>query len=675
MYQVSKYLNSASFGSISDCVAKASPGDTCKVANGLYREEVDFNKNIRIVGESKAGVVLDGRDVVDTEWSVHEGAIYKTVLPEEYDTQIAQVFAEDSMLVEARWPNVDYKDIEGSMLDVSFWATAKNSSTYGTIVDADLAEQTQGIDWNGAIATLNVGKRINTYTRTVQNYTNGTFNYLLPLPGETLRSLPTYIGNPYYLSGILSALDSPGEWYHDVATRTLYLWSLDGGIPKGISIKRRGLCVQGVGVVPPGPEGGIVLQNLTFFGCTVSLYQCEDCLMQDLNIFYPALPRRYEYLDIPRGPMPNTTTLNGNSSRMERLHIQHTNINGILLIGSNNVITDCLVESTTWSGGLLFPAIQIGFGDKFCGQGNDENFEIRSTLREEECGNWLEHAPDTVAAKHLKEGLGKVYGEGNVISRTTVNGFGNSGIVTSQLSCEVEFVHVLNGGLIGCDHAGIHADNLPTPCMYDTNASNCTKSFHHNFVHDCREKCVRGDDATVNLTVHHNVIWNCGYPKRDVNCGRSASGLVLKGDYNTAYAVTAFNVTFPLDKKNYSASGELVVMTALGPPPPSCTDDCLPMNAHSQVINIAAQTVTTRGGPALNTSVTYQGGLISAAYDDLHFRDLTAWDFRPTNLSALYRAGVVHPPYTPDTGHNPDAGCMQAEDDLWRPGCLSFDGC
>ena len=50
------------------------------------------------------------------------------------------------------------------------------------------------------------------------------------------------------------------------------------------------------------------------------------------------------------------------------------------------------------------------------------------------------------------------------------------------------------------------------------------------WIHDASEKCVRGDDYNLNLTVHHNVIWNCG-DVRERNFF-AATGCILKGDYN-----------------------------------------------------------------------------------------------------------------------------------------------
>ena len=42
-------------------------------------------------------------------------------------------------------------------------------------------------------------------------------------------------------------------------------------------------------------------------------------------------------------------------------------------------------------------------------------------------------------------------------------------------------------------------------------------------VHDGMAKCVRGDDNTKNLSIHHNVIWNCGMPTSD-KAGQSFGG-------------------------------------------------------------------------------------------------------------------------------------------------------
>ena len=91
-----------------------------------------------------------------------------------------------------------------------------------------------------------------------------------------------------------------------------------------------------------------------------------------------------------------------------------------------------------------------------------------------------------------------------------VFGTGGCGIVASQLSHEISFSKVSYVTTIGLDQAGLHIDNLDahTDTLCDEN--NCTKAWHHNWVHDARDKCARGDDGTVDLSFHHNVVFNCG---------------------------------------------------------------------------------------------------------------------------------------------------------------------
>lgn len=83
------------------------------------------------------------------------------------------------------------------------------------------------------------------------------------------------------------------------------------------------------------------------------------------------------------------------------------------------------------------------------------------------------------------------------------------------------FNHIHHGGLIGLDHAALYSGGW--------NASGIV--WHHNWVHDHLEKCVRGDDQSLNMTVHHNVMFNCGTPVDDHN--HAGVALILKGNNHT----------------------------------------------------------------------------------------------------------------------------------------------
>ena len=110
------------------------------------------------------------------------------------------------------------------------------------------------------------------------------------------------------------------------------------------------------------------------------------------------------------------------------------------------------------------------------------------------------------------------------------------GVVTSQLRNEVSHTHISRGGLIGGDNACLHADNTPTDC----GTQNCSKEWHHNWVHDCREKCVRCDDGSESCSVHHAVVFNCGMPLRN----GAPAGILLKGCLAAATRTVAFPSAF-----------------------------------------------------------------------------------------------------------------------------------
>ena len=655
VHTVSK--QSGDFNTVQGCVDAAADGDTCKVGPGIWRESVTLTKGIKIVGEGPKATKFYGSAELPNDWKLWKEHIYYQDLTDGFHFRTQQLFVDDDFIPEARWPNAQLKD----MLNVSkSWKEAAYGTTYGMILDPDLSHS--NIDWSNAIATINPDKRILSFTRTVLNFnkTAGTFNYSLPLPGEKPRSLDGYIGTRYFLSGLLEALDSPGEWFLDTEKWRLYIWMPDSGQPgTRVSMKLNDLCFSGNQTSKP-----FSLESASLFACTFTMRNCSGCVAHDLVLRFPSYTRKIEFLEVPHaGPMPNITMIQGDGNTISKVSLTHSNHGGILTIGSNNLIEDVLVVSTDWLGSLDFPPIQIGFGPSNCGKGIDDDIHNRiepARTNLKHCGHWLGGKPDP---------LTRVMGTDNIIRRVTVTGFGNSGIVTSQLSCEVSYAHVSMGGMIGCDHAGIHADNLPTPCMYKANSSNCTKSFHHNVIHDCREKCFRGDDASLNMTVNNNIIFNCGTPFRDPRCGGASSGLVLKGDYHLAFDNTIFNVSTTLP-----CHGELVPFTGMGPPPPSCGNPgkgiCVPMNKHSTFVNIAAERINTRGGPPMNESVLFVGGIYRGQLPDMQLEDPDNFNFTPKTSSPMYMAGIAH-----GVVKAGNIGAIQPGEAAWRAGCVSFPGC
>ena len=236
-------------------------------------------------------------------------------------------------------------------------------------------------------------------------------------------------------------------------------------------------------------------------------------------------------------------------------------------------------------------------------------------------------------------------------------------LVAPQLS----FLHVYDGGLIGLDNACIHADNTFVSCM-DTRLpiaerANCTKVWHHSWVHDCREKGVRGDDQNVNLSIHHLVVYNNGEGRDggDRNIV-DATGVIVKGDYNKAYQLTIFNTSGP-------AQGDLCMVTKGRPQ----------QNAHSIVLNTVAKVITNQGGPVWpKASFRAWNAVDQLSQREMKLRDVANFDFRPLPDSPLRGTGVVHEPEVPrrSDGKAPDVGAYQADDvSPWIPGCTFHESC
>jgi len=452
-------------------------GETCLVHGGTYRESVRLTRSgtqdAPIVLAACPGevVTLSGTEPVEGEWSRHEGSIWKTHTDREFE----QLFAGGRMMIEARWPNATFEEL----LDRSRWANSGVGSRYGKMVDPELART--GVDWTGAVATLNVAHQFYTWARTVREHSAGsdTFTYDRDFPGITCfadRTTP-WEHNRYYLSGKLEALDAPGEWFLDVATGTLYLWPLDGRDPNACTVEAK---VRDYGLEGEGLRH-VELRGLHFFGCTLRIEACESCTVAGCHLLFPTCTRRIPEMEAERSIAPRTL-VSGAHNTVRDCSVAYTPCEGLAVLGSHNTVDNCLVHDCCWNGSLTY------------------------------CGIKLSPRPGVE-----EEGR-------SVLRRCTVFDTGNVCVHVGHMpACVTEYCHIHDGGL-ACKDVSLLYTQLP---VIDGTV------FHHNWVHGCHAEHIalgiRGDDQTRGLTVHHNVVWDCDW-----------DAIIVKGDRNRVHNNTCF---------------------------------------------------------------------------------------------------------------------------------------
>jgi hypothetical protein len=195
-----------------------NPGDAVLFRSGdTFFGQINVNQSgsaaspIRFAsyGSSSEKPVINGA-VRLTNWTAYSGSIYSTHAPQ----FIKNLHANEQQMTLARYPNS---------------GLISNSGTDGlTMLSAPEVSRGSGT-WKGA----NVRVRTTNFTfetRTIASISGNSiyFNRQMDLPFET--------GWGFYVDGILSELDAPGEWFCDQGTNTVYFQAPDDGDPNSFAI-------------------------------------------------------------------------------------------------------------------------------------------------------------------------------------------------------------------------------------------------------------------------------------------------------------------------------------------------------------------------------------------------------------------------------------------------------
>jgi len=446
------------FKTVQHAANLAQPCDTILIRAGTYRETIvpacsgSMNAPITFAPFEDETVVISGADLVaPRNWSLASKAIYHAAATCALGDG-NQIFVDGQMLNEARFPNTSL-DVSRPVKLVAEGASSsgRRSNAVGTITNAALV-QPAGY-WVGATLNIVLGKVW--CAESVRVIASGPgwlrFNFQ---EGEDY--LPQ-AGNPFFLTGKLSELDAPGEWFYDEARRTLHLQTPAGDNPANhtVEFKTRQCAVDLRG------KSYIVVRGLHLFAATLLTDErSRHNIMDGLTARYVS-----HYSQLVRwrtGLRDSGIILDGQSNRLQNCVIAFSAGNGIALVGSGNVVSNNVIHDVDYSGG-------VGAGINTGGGCRGAEI-VRNTIYD--VGHRM------IDMGHLKGGL----------------------IAYNDLS---------HGGLQVTDFGGVYAastDGENTRICYnqihDTDAESSGLARPNN------SKGVYIDNGSSNYVIDHNVTWN-----------------------------------------------------------------------------------------------------------------------------------------------------------------------
>lgn len=179
--------------------------------------------------------VISGATTV-TGWTLHSGNIYKATLSQ----AVKYVFVNGALQTLARFPN-------------SGWLRVNTSTT--TSLTSSNITQSSGY-WNNA--TMVIRSTNWCYeNRVISNHSGSTITY------PTITYSTGNYNWGFFLCNKLSELDSPGEWYHDATTGTLYLWAPGNVNPATVQVEAS---IHDYGVWVEWQRSRIRVQDIAFRG-------------------------------------------------------------------------------------------------------------------------------------------------------------------------------------------------------------------------------------------------------------------------------------------------------------------------------------------------------------------------------------------------------------------------
>lgn len=334
------------FKTISKATEEAEPGDTVIVKDGIYRETLKPKNSgtpnapitFRADGEN---VVISANEVV-SGWTPYKDNIYKATMNWDLGVTRNQVFIDDKMLNEARYPNGPEILFDTEKLDNAWpvkgdlWRPAGEENK-STVRSSTLLWQTEPDYWAGGYFVGHFGLDYSVMTANIIGSKEGELTL-----GDQ-KSAMWYTDEGYfnygYIVGHMNCLDAPGEWIRE--NNTLYMIFPEGATPNQTQVEAKARQL----VIDLKDSNYINIEGFKTIGGGARTNNGQMNVLNGLDMKYIShfIHQSHPYkgeVDFPFNPLNE----NGNVERGE---------SGIYLSGSDNCVINCNIDHTAGAGIFL----------------------------------------------------------------------------------------------------------------------------------------------------------------------------------------------------------------------------------------------------------------------------------------------------------------------------------
>jgi hypothetical protein len=513
------------FNTIQKAANVAVAGDTVYVRAGTYYETVLFpnsgtsGKPIVFKNYNNEDVIVSAADKV-TGWTLDTGKIYWAPVNWDMGQSRNQVFIDNEMMIEARFPNISN---ETGIMQVMADKNTFTNTAYSGSVKSSALNQANGF-WTGATYLghngLGWAAQSASVTGSGDGYVNITdksesFGGTPGTGGFWCSGCPAPWGDSAglgygFLTGVRNALDVEREWFLDIASNRLYFQAPGGADPNTLNVyvKRR------VSVFVLAGKSNITIDGLDGLGGGIDMDGSTYCTIK--NGDYKGMSHFFLFKDTRADNILGTTSddpaaagiyMSGQYNTLDNLTLAYSAGPMVRLDGQYHTIKNSTITDAGYAG-TYGAGIFIDW-HKSTNTTRGGHTITRNTITR--TGRSAVHW-NSDSQNQLNWGTpASVLYKGSTVTYNDMSGF---------------LMLADDGGAVYGWSAN-YGSNTPTVVAY-------------NWIHDAFSRKIVGgvytDNFSENMTIHHNVIWGV---KRAVMIYTDSKNMKI---YNNTMSPSEFTV-------------------------------------------------------------------------------------------------------------------------------------